>query len=53
MYYVYCRYVKTGREDYINCYDTESDAAHKIAACIKIDWSLGQQGEYYYFIKKH
>lgn len=52
MFYVYSRYIKTGKEDYIGIYATEKEAIEKIASCYKIDYKICQQGEYYYFIKK-
>ena len=53
MYYVYYRNVQSGNEYYVNSYDTEREAALKIASLIKNDWSLNAQGDCYYFIKKH
>lgn len=51
MYRVYSRYVKTGKVDCINVFDSEFDAIKHIAKCYRIDGELGQLGEYYYFIK--
>jgi|GluameStandDraft_1065615.scaffolds.fasta_scaffold02965_21 hypothetical protein len=53
MYYVYCRHLGTGRESFVNLYDTEKDAVSKIASCYAIDSQTCQQGEYYYFLMKH
>lgn len=53
MYYVYCKYLKTNREELVNSYNNVEDAICKIASNYKIDKDLGQLGEYYYFMKKH
>lgn len=53
MYYVYSRHLDTGRESLLNTYDTEKDAVLKVASCYTIDSRMCQEGEYYYFIKKH
>lgn len=50
MFYVYSKYIKTGREDFIRTYDNAEDAVRKIASNYKIDKELGQLGEYYYFM---
>ena len=52
MFYVYSRCLKTEREDFINTYGSAEDAVRKIANCYVIDTRLGQQGEYYYFMKQ-
>lgn len=52
MWYVYLKYLKTGREDFIKAYDNAEDAICKIANNYRIDKELGQIGEYYYFMKK-
>lgn len=52
MWYVYSKYLKTGKEDFICAYDNAEDAVRKIASNYKIDKNLGQLGEYYYFMKK-
>ena len=52
MWYVYSKYLKTGREDFINAYEDVNDAIHKIASCYNIDSRLCQLGEYYYFMVK-
>lgn len=51
MYRVYSRYVKTGKINYLNVFDSELDAINHIAKCYRIDKELGQLGEYYYFVK--
>ena len=51
MFYVYSKYLRTGKIDYINSYNTEEAAVEKIASCYKIDEKLGQLGQYYYYIK--
>lgn len=50
MFYVYSKYIKTGREDFIRTYDNVEDAVRKIANNYKIDKDLCQLGEYYYFM---
>lgn len=50
MFYVYAKYIKTGKEDFIHTYDSAEDAIHKIANNYKIDKEIGQLGEYYYFM---
>lgn len=50
MFYVYVKYMKTGKEDFIRTYDSAEDAIHKIANNYKIDKEIGQLGEYYYFM---
>ena len=52
MYYVYMKYLKTGRENLIHTYETSEDAIRRIAANYNIDKDLGQLGEYYYFMVK-
>lgn len=52
MWYVYAKYLKTGREDFIQVYDNAEDAVCKIANNYRIDKELSQLGEYYYFMKK-
>ncbi len=53
MFYVYVRWIKSGREEFINTYNSEIDAIKKIAQNYKIDGELGDLGEHYYFYKKH
>lgn len=57
MIYVYSRYIGTGpqrgREDFVQSYESESDAVKKIAQCYRIDSNTCQLGEYYYFMKEH
>lgn len=50
MYYVYSRYIKNGKEDFVNIYQTVQDAIAKIASNYNIDKNIGQLGEYYYFM---
>ena len=52
MYYLYERYLKTGKERLIETFDTEEDAIKKMYACLKTDEHFNQLGEIYYFIKK-
>ena len=52
MYCVYCRHIKSGREDFINTYSTAEDAVCKIRSCYNIDERIGQLGDYYYFMKQ-
>lgn len=54
MWYVYCRHIKSGREDCVNrIYDTAEEAIKHIALCYRTDKDLHQLGEYYYFMKRH
>lgn len=53
MFYVYSRHIPTGGERYINQFETEREAVLHIAKCYRIDTQIGQDGEYYYFIKRH
>lgn len=53
MYYVYSRYVKTGKEQLLRTFDTQEDAIRHIAKCYRVDSGLVQLGEYYYFMTKH
>ena len=53
MWYVYCRAVKSGREEFVRMsFESEEAAIKHIAKCYEIDKDLRQLGEYYYFIKK-
>ena len=52
MFYVYSKYIKTGKEDFVNCYETAQQAVEKIASNYQIDKSINQLGEYYYFMKQ-
>ena len=52
MFYVYCQYIKTGKEDFINCYETAQQAIEKIASNYNIDKNTNRLGEYYYFMKQ-
>ena len=63
MFYVYCKHIKTGKEDFINCYETAQQAIEKIASNYNIDKNINQliedagfergyEGEYYYFMKQ-
>lgn len=53
MYYVYSKHTTTGREQFVNCYDTVQAAIEKIALCYNIDKGNCELGEYYYFMKQH
>lgn len=52
MFYVYSKYLKTGRENFIRSFDSSDDAIRHIAKCYRIDSELLQLGEYYYFMIK-
>ena len=52
MTYVYSKHIKTGKEEFINCYDTTQAAIEKVANNYNIDKKMCQLGEYYYFIKQ-
>lgn len=49
-YYVYSKYIKTSKTDFVREFDTQEDAIRHIAKCYRIDTKLGQCGEYYYYI---
>lgn len=51
MWYVYCRYIKTGKENFVDCYETAEQAIERIARNYSTDKILGVLGEYYYFMK--
>ena len=51
MYRVYSKYIKSGKVEYINVFDSAEDAIRHIYKCYRIDGDLRQLGEYYYFIK--
>lgn len=53
MFYVYCKYIKTGKEEFINSYETAPEAIKKIASNYNIDKNINQLGGYYYFFKQH
>ena len=53
MWYVYYRHLRTGREDFVDCYETQKEAVNKIASCYIIDRNTAQKNEYYYFMKQH
>ena len=54
MWYVYVRYLASGREDCVNTtFYSAKEAIKHIAKCYAIDKDLGQLGECYYFMKKH
>ena len=52
MFYVYCKHTKTGKEEFMNCYDTAQQAIEKIASNYQIDRNIYALGEYYYFMKQ-
>lgn len=52
MFYAYSKYIKTGEEDFVRTFDDVEDAIRHIAKCYRIDTSVGQLGEYYYFMVK-
>ena len=53
MFYVYCKHIKTGKEEFVSCYQTAQEAIEKIASSYNIDKRACQFGEYYYFMKQH
>ena len=53
MFYVYCRHIDSGREDFCGKYETMKQAQEKIRICIKADENNAAKDEYYYFIKEH
>jgi hypothetical protein len=52
MFYVYSKHIKTGKEEFVNCYQTAQEAIEKIASNYNIDKRTFQFGEYYYFMKQ-
>lgn len=53
MWYVYCKTISSGREEFVRMsFDTASAAIKHIAKCYSIDKDLNQLGEYYYFMKQ-
>ena len=52
MFYVYCKHIKTGKEEFINTYETAQQAIEKIASNYQIDKGINALGEYYYFMKQ-
>lgn len=53
MYYVYYEFVSNGKQEYCGQYETVMEAVKRVATLYARDADLGQNGEYYYFIKKH
>ena len=47
---VYSKYIKSGKVNFITCFDNMEDAIHHIWKCYNIDKGVGALGEYYYFI---
>ena len=52
MFYVYSKHIKTGKEEFVNCYQTAQEALEKITNNYNIDKRTCQSGEYYYFMKQ-
>lgn len=52
MFYVYCKHLKSGKESYVNSFETAQQAVEKIVSNYQIDKSINQLGEYYYFMKQ-
>jgi hypothetical protein len=53
MFYVYCRHMASGREDFSGMYETAKEAIEHITGLYNMDRNLKQLGEYYYFMKQH
>lgn len=51
-YYVYCRHIKSGREDLCCIKDSWKEAIAATALRYNSDKNSGQLGEYYYFVKE-
>ena len=52
MWLVYCRHIKSGREEYVNqIFHTAEEAIEHIALCYSRDKEVNQLGEYYHFMK--
>lgn len=52
MYYVYYQHIPTGKESFVNVYNTAGEAIEKITQLYNMDAKTCQKGEYYYFMKK-
>lgn len=52
MIYVYCRNIKSGREDFSGSYATWADAINRIKQLYNMDANMKTLGEYYYFAKE-
>lgn len=53
MFYVYCRHMASGREDFSGMYETAKEAIFKITSLYNMDKNINRLGEYYYFMKRH
>lgn len=53
MFYVYGRYLSSGREISCGIYDTAKEAVERIAFLYQNDRKIYCLGEYYYFMKEH
>lgn len=53
MYYVYGRYLASGRELSCGIYNTAKEAVERIAFLYQNDKKMYCFGEYYYFMKEH
>ena len=51
-YYVYYEHIPTGKQQFVNVYDTAEDAVSKITSLYNLDKRNGQASEYYYFMKR-
>ena len=52
-YFVYSRYIGTGREDCAGIYDSWEEAIEKVTLLYNMDKkSVAAKGQYYYFIKE-
>lgn len=50
--YVYSKHVKSGREEFINIYDTWEEAIAKMRYFYNVDKEHCSENEYYYFAKE-
>lgn len=53
MFYIYCRCIASGREDYCGMYETAKEAIERITGLYNMDKNTHNLWEYYYFMKKH
>lgn len=51
-YYVYSRYMESGRDDFVGCYDDYKSAIEKIKLLYAIDDKSCMKNMYYYFMKQ-
>lgn len=54
MFYVYCKHVRNGAENYCGAYETMEKAIERITGLYNMDKNMeSTKFQYYYFIKEH